>query len=172
MTLKPVKCHRRLNTASPCRARTAGTGPVIGYPACARLSFVRIADSPTKAMCAGLTDSPIGAPCMTPALRYAPHAAGAPPMPPAPGSRVNYKNPSAVGAICRRVQPLPFQNNGAEGGTRTPTRLPSLRPERSASTNSTTSAFRVESRKVLAVKKQAKCHQLLIKPLPTSKAPE
>jgi hypothetical protein len=30
--------------------------------------------------------------------------------------------------------------DGAEGGIRTPTRLPSLRPERSASTNSTTSA--------------------------------
>jgi hypothetical protein len=41
----------------------------------------------------------------------------------------------------RRVKRPTIAFHGAEGGTRTPTRLPSLRPERSASTSSTTSAL-------------------------------
>src|SRR4029453_1273386 len=52
----------------------------------------------------------------------------------------------------RRVKRPTIAFHGAEGGTRTPTRLPSLRPERSASTSSTTSALMKKLQQVWQVK--------------------
>ena len=59
----------------------------------------------------------------------------------------NRKPSGGWNIVRRRVHPYPIISTGAEGGIRTPTRLPSLRPERSASTSSTTSAKRIESQK-------------------------
>ena len=54
--------------------------------------------------------------------------------------RAPTKTPAAPLSAEPKGPTRPWALPGAEGGTRTPTRLPSLRPERSASTNSTTSA--------------------------------